>query len=224
MPARLRKLEIAMTTTPQASLLIIEDEPEQLRLYAQALAGYRLTCVSTASAALALITQHPPDLILLDHVLAQGELGLEALPRLRAAAAHVPVIVISGTLAVTDQLRALQGPESAHYVLEKPVGLKQLRETVKRALDDCGIGEMVRSLQSLEHAELINTGDRERVFTERLARQHDLLKRLRGTTEKPNLTLLAADYKVDRRTIRRDLQDLVQRGQLPPLVLEGEPE
>ena len=213
-----------MTTTPQASLLIIEDEPEQLRLYAQALAGYRLTCVSTASAALEQLQQEVPDLILLDHILAQGELGLAALPRLKQVVAHVPVIVISGTLAVPDQLRALQGPESAHYVLEKPVGLKQLRETVKRALDECGYGEMVRSLQSLERAELINTGERERVFTERLVRQHDLLKRLRGTAEKPNLTSLAAEYRVDRRTIRRDLQDLVQRHQLPPLVLEGEPE
>jgi CheY-like chemotaxis protein len=218
------KLEPAMKMTTQASLLIIEDEPEQLRLYTQALAGYRLTCVSTASAALELLPKQTPDLILLDHVLAQGELGLEALPRLKQAAAHVPIIVISGTLAVTDQLKALQGPQSAHYVLEKPIGLKPLRETVKRALDECGFGEMVRSLQSLERAELINTGERERVFTERLSRQHDLLKRLRGTTEKPNLTLLAADYKVDRRTIRRDLHDLVQRGQLPPLVIEGEPE
>jgi CheY-like chemotaxis protein len=213
-----------MATTSQASLLIIEDEPEQLRLYTQALAGYRLTCVSTTTTAMELIAKQAPDLILLDHVLAQGELGLDALPRLKQAAAHVPIIVISGTLAVTDQLKALQGPESAHYVLEKPVGLKQLRETVKHALDDCGFGEMVRSLQSLERAELINTGERERVFTERLVRQHDLLKRLRGTTEKPNLTLIAADYKVDRRTIRRDLHDLVQRGQLPPLVIEGEPE
>lgn len=213
-----------MTAAPQAHILIIEDEPEQLRLYTQALSSFQLTCVSTASAALQLLARQTPDVILLDHVLAQGELGLEALPRLKRAAAHVPIIVISGTLAVTEQLQALQGAESAHYVLEKPVGLKQLRDTVKRALDECGFGEMVRSLQSLERAELINTGERERVFTERLARQHDLLKRLRGTTEKPNLTLLAADYKVDRRTIRRDLHDLVQRCQLPPLVIEGEPE
>jgi CheY-like chemotaxis protein len=207
-----------------ASLLIVEDESEQVRLYAQALAGYRLTFVRTATAALELVATKPPDLILLDHVLAQGELGLEALPRFKQVAAHVPVIIISGTLAVAGQLQALQGPESAHYVLEKPVGLKQLRDTVRRALNDCGFGEMVRSLRSLEHAELINTGERERVFTERLARQHDLLKRLRGATEKPNLTQLAADYKVDRRTVRRDLHDLVQRGQLPPLVIEGEPE
>lgn len=213
-----------MADLPTAAILIVEDEPAQLRLYTQALAGYRLTCVSTATAALALLIQQTPDLILLDHVLAQGELGLEALPRLKAAAAHVPVIVISGTLGVTEQLRALSGPDSAHYVLEKPVGLAELRATVQRALDECGFGEMVRSLQSLERAELINTGERERIYTERLARQHDLLKRLRRTTEKPNLTQLATDYRVDRRTIRRDLHDLVQRGQLPSLVIEGEPE
>lgn len=207
-----------------ASLLIVEDEPEQLRLYRQALAAYRLTCVSTASEALEILDRQPPDVVLLDHMLAQGELGLEALPRLKAVAAHVPVIIVSGTLAITEQVRALQGPDSAHYVLEKPVGLAQLRETVRRALDDCGFGEMVRTLQSLERAEGISTGERERVFTERLARQHLLLKRLRGAGTKPNLTQLAADCGVDRRTIRRDLQDLVQRGQLPPLILDGEPD
>jgi CheY-like chemotaxis protein len=213
-----------MTGTISPSILIIEDEPEQLRLYTQALASYRLTCVSTATDALQILATQPPDLILLDHILAKGQLGLEALPRLKAAAAHVPIIVISGTLGVADQLKALSGPDSAHYVLEKPVGLKELRETVQRALADCGFGEMVRTLRSLEHAELINTGERERVFTERLARQHGLLKRLRGTEQKPNLTQLAAEYKVDRRTIRRDLHDLVQRGQLPSLVIADEPE
>lgn len=115
--------------------------------------------------------------------------------------------MISGTLGVTDQLRASQGPESAHYVLEQPIG-------VKRALDDCGIGEMVRSLCSLERAELISTGEWERGFTESL----------RGAEVRPNLTQLAGDYRVDRRTIRRDLHDLVQRGQLPALMIEGEPE
>ena len=214
----------ASAPAPRATLLVIEDEPEQVRLYSQALDAYHLVCVPTATAALTVLAGTPPDVILLDHVLAQGELGLDALPRLKAAAAHVPIIVVSGTLAVADQLRALQGPGSAHYVLEKPVGLKELRDIVRRALDDCGIGETVSALRSLERAELINTGERERAYTERLARQHDLLKRLRGHGGKPNLTHLAAEYAVDRRTIRRDLQDLVQRGQLPPGVLEEESE
>ena len=86
------------------------------------------------------------------------------------------------------------------------------------ALTECGVGEAVRTLRSLERADLIEDGDRERLFTERLARQHDLLKRLRGVAVKPNLSDLAAEFHVYRKTIRRDLRDLIHRGQLDPAV------
>jgi len=49
-------------------------------------------------------------------VLAGGELGSEFLPRLKTIAAHVPVIIVSGTLDIQGKLEALQGPLSAHYV------------------------------------------------------------------------------------------------------------
>jgi CheY-like chemotaxis protein len=204
-----------------ASILIVEDDPQQLKLYTQALAGYRLTCVSSGSAAIQLLEGFVPDLILLDHVLENGELGATFLPRLKQAAAHVPVIVVSGTLRIEEQLGVLQGPDAAHYVLKKPVQLQALRDTVQKALDECGFGEMVRAMRSLERAERLATSDRERLFTERLARQYELLKRLRGATTKPNISQLAESYRVDRRTIRRDLHDLVDRGQLP--ALDGEP-
>src|SRR5688572_3228033 len=206
-----------------ASVLIIEDDPQQIKLYTQALAGYRLTCVANATSALAVLEGAVPDLILLDHVLQNGELGVKFLPRLKQIAAHVPVIVISGTLGIEEQLQALQGPESAHYILTKPVHLQKLRDIVKKALDECGFGEMVRSMRSLERAERLATSERERLFTERLARQYEFLKRLRGATQKPNISQLSDDYHVDRRTIRRDLHDLVDRGQLPSVVIEGEP-
>lgn len=200
------------------TILIVEDDPQQLRLYAQVLGQYRLVCVSTGSAALAALAERVPDVILLDHILAQGELGLAFLPRLKEIAAHVPVIVVSGTLGIADQLKALQGPRSAHYVLEKPVDIDQLEQTVRTALAECGLGEAVSALRSLERAELLEDGDRERLFTERLARQHELLKRLRGSREKPNISELAGEFHVDRKTIRRDLHDLVQRGQLDPAI------
>ncbi len=206
-----------------ASILVVEDDPQQLKLYSQALAGYRLTCVSNVTAATGVLEKELPDVILLDHVLEGGELGAKLLPRIKQLAAHVPVVIISGTLGLEEQLEALQGPDHAAYVLRKPVQLQKLRDTVKQALDECGFGEMVRSMRSLERAELLATSDRERLFTERLARQYELLKRLRGATQKPNITQLAEDCRVDRRTIRRDLHDLVNRGQLPELVIEGEP-
>jgi DNA-binding NtrC family response regulator len=201
-----------------ASILIVEDDPQQMRLYAQVLGAYRLTWVASASAALKALEGQVPDLIILDNVLAQGELGTAFLPRLKTIAAHVPIIIISGTLDISGQLQALQGPFAAHYVIEKPVSVPVLEETVKTALDECGLGETVRALRSLERAEMIEDGDRERLFTERLARQHVLLKRFRTAAEKPNISQLADEFKVDRKTIRRDLYDLVKRGQLDAAV------
>ncbi|MEK7676281.1 MAG: response regulator [Verrucomicrobiota bacterium] len=201
-----------------ASILIIEDEPQQIRIYSKALRGYRLTCVTNGIAALRALEELTPDLIILDHVLDRGEKGVDFLPLLKNAAAHVPIIVISGTLDIKGRLKALQGRDSAHYVLEKPVDLDELEATVETALRDCGLGETVRALQSLERAEKIESNEPERRFTERLARQHEILLRLRKNAEKPNISSLAREFNVSRKTIHRDLHDLVQRGQVDPAV------
>ncbi len=203
-----------MSNRALANILIVEDDPAQLRLYSKALRGYRLTCVASGSAALEQLERQIPDVILLDHVLAGGEFGTDFLPRLKDAVAHVPVIMISGTLDIKGRLDALQGSRSAHYVIEKPVDVAELRSIVQRALDECGLDEAVRTLRSLERAEKIENNDPERRFTERLSRQNDLVKRLRGTFEKPNITHLADEFKVSRKTILRDLHDLIQRGQI----------
>lgn len=207
-----------MTQRASASILIVEDDPQQVWLYTKALRGYRLTCVATGTAALAELALHNFDLIILDHVLANGELGADFLPKLKNAAAHIPVIVISGSLDIAGKLKALQGPLSAHYVIEKPVDLDELEDTVQVALEQCCLGETVKVLQSLEKAEGADSSFPERQFTERLNRQHDLLNRLRSTNQKPNISKLAGDYHVSRKTIIRDLQDLVRRGQLDSSV------
>jgi DNA-binding NtrC family response regulator len=201
-----------------ADILIVEDDPRQIRLYSKALRGYRLTCVSNGTAALAEIARHTPDLVILDHVLTDGQLGTDFLPQLKNAAAHVPVIMVSGTLDIRGKLQALQGPRSAHYVIEKPVDLDELEQVVATALDECGMAETVRSLQSLERAEKIESNEPERRFTERLARQTELLKNLRGAHDRPNISRLADQFKVSRKTIIRDLNDLIQRGQLDASV------
>lgn len=210
------------TQRNQPSILLVEDDPEHVRAYGKALRDYRLTSVTSASAALDLLGRELPDLIILDNILEGGERGIEFLPKLKAIAAHVPIIVISGTLHIREQLQALQGPLSAHYTLEKPVGLEDLERTVEAALANCGFGETVASLRSLERAEKIESNQPERLFTERLARQHELTLRLRRSHEKPNISALAREFGVARKTIHRDLQDLVARRQIDPQVLEAE--
>ena len=206
-----------MTATEElmASILIVEDDPKQLKLYGKALRGYRLTCVATGSAALTALAEAQPDLIILDNILDAGEKGVEFLPKLKAVAAHVPVIMISGTLHIREQLAALQGPRAAHYVLQKPVDLDELDRTVEIALTECGLGETVAALQSLERAEKFSATEPDRRFTDRLARQHELIKRLRLARERPNISSLSREFNVSRKTIIRDLHDLIKRGQLP---------
>jgi DNA-binding NtrC family response regulator len=203
-----------MSARIAASILVVEDDPQQIRVYTRALPDCRLTCVSNGTAALQALRDSTPDLILLDHVLSGGEKGTEFLPRLKAVAAHVPIIVISGSLDIRQQLKALQGANSAHYIIEKPVDLEQLETTIETALTECGIAEAIRSLQSLERAEMLDDNEPERRFVERLARQHQILKRLRGANERANVSALSREFHVARRTIQRDLQDLIRRGQL----------
>ena len=202
----------------KASILVVEDDPDQLFLYQQILAGHKFTSVTTAKEALAALEESVPNLIILDHILADGDLGTDLLPVLRSNYSHVPVVIVSGTLDIKGQLQALQGPYAAHYVIEKPVDVQTLRSTVQQALDECGVGEAVRSIRSLERAEMIKTNEPERVFAERLARQHELFKRLREGKETANVSALSREFNVHRRTISRDLTDLINRGQLDPKV------
>jgi DNA-binding NtrC family response regulator len=205
----------------RASILIIEDDERQLRHYRRTLVRYRLTTAPSGSQAMALLQTTKPDLIILDHILADGELGSEFLPQLKTVAAHVPIIIISGSLNVRAQLNALQGPLRAHYILEKPVDLDELDATVERALTDCGLGEVVRMLKSLESLERIDGNEPERRFTERMARQHAIAQRLGQSGEAPNVSRLAEEFKVDRKTIRTDLNDLRQRGQIDARLYPG---
>jgi DNA-binding NtrC family response regulator len=206
---------VSSDATPRwkARILVIEDDPSQVRLYTKALAQFNLTAVRTGAEAMRIVAEEIPDVILLDHQLAEGERGTDFLPFFKTDLAHVPIIIISGTLDMKSQLRALQGPYSAQYLLEKPVDVQALRETVAHALDECGLAETVRCIRSLERAEMLASKDPERAFAARLARQVELLKRLRDG-QPANISRLANDFKVSRRTIARDVQDLVQRGQL----------
>jgi DNA-binding NtrC family response regulator len=198
----------------KASILVIEDDPQHIRLYNKALRGFRVTSVSTASAAVEEIREHLPDLILLDHILANGERGTEFIPALKELAAHVPIIVISGTLEISAEVAALSGPLSAHYVLRKPIQLDELEEVVSRALENCGMGEAVAMLRSLERTEKSESNEPERLFTERLSRQHAIVNLLRDVSERLNVSALARQFRVSRKTIERDLHDLIARGQL----------
>jgi DNA-binding NtrC family response regulator len=199
-------------------ILVVEDDDLQYEIYEEALARHVLTRVETASEALKTIARTRPDLILLDHILAQGELGLDYLDELKEVLPHVPVIIVSGALEVHQQMEALQGPRRAHYCLTKPVDVHELARTVETALQECGEAEVVRQFEALERSKRVDVQELLSRSTDRLSRQTQIRQQLASTQDRPNISALARQFKVARRTIIRDLQELIRRGELTPEV------
>ena len=199
-------------------ILIIEDDDFQYEIYEEALSKYQLIRVRSGSEALARIPAQPPDVLILDHVLDKGELGLDFLPEFKELLPFVPIIIVSGALEVHQQMEALQGPRRAHYCLTKPVDIRALKRTVDTALKECGEREVVRQFEALERSHRVDALDLFSRSTDRLSRQNHIREQLAKTRERPNISALAREFGVARRTIIRDLQELIRRGQLKPEV------
>jgi DNA-binding NtrC family response regulator len=205
-------------------ILVVEDDDLQYEIYEEALAQYTLARTETASEALQTVAQLRPDLIILDHILARGEQGLDYLGELKEALPYVPIIVVSGALEVHQQMDALQGPRRAHYCLTKPVDVHELARTVETALRECGQAEVVRRFEALERSKRVDVQELLSRSTDRLSRQTQIRQQLAASADRPNISALARQFKVARRTIIRDLQELIRRGELAPEVYpKGEP-
>lgn len=195
-------------------ILVIEDDDLQYEIYEEALGRYELVRVDTASEALKSVARTPPNLIILDHILGKGELGLDYLAEFKELLPHVPIIVVSGALEAHQQIHALQGPRRAHYCITKPVDLNELRRTVETALAECGETEVVRQFEALERSRRVDVEDLLSRSTDRLSRQTQIRQMLARAGERPNISALSRQFKVARRTIIRDLQELIRRGEL----------
>jgi len=151
-------------------------------------------------------------------VLGEGELGLDFLPELKELLPFVPIIVVSGALEVHQQMEALQGPRRAHYCLPKPVDVHALKQTVATAIKECGEKETVRQFEALERSRRVDALELFSRSTDRLSRQRKIREIVAKSSERPNISALSRQFKVARRTIIRDLQELIRRGELKPEV------
>jgi len=202
----------------KAHILIIEDDDLQYEIYEEALQQYRLTRATTCSSALKIIAADPPNVLILDHILAEGEQGLDFLPEFKEILPHVPIIIVSGALEVRQQMAALQGPRRAHYCLPKPLDVHELKATIATAFQECGETEVVRQFEALERSHRVDALDLFSRSTDRLSRQNRIINIVGKSHQRPNISGLAREFKVARRTIIRDLQELIRRGQLKPEV------
>jgi CheY-like chemotaxis protein len=115
------------------TILVVDDEPLVRDLLVQflSLRGYRALGVKDGSAALSMVEQTPPDLILLD-LFMPGMGGVEVLKQLRQREYTGGVIVITGSHDEErlDEAWAL-GPQE---VIGKPIDLEQMLISIQLVL------------------------------------------------------------------------------------------
>lgn len=122
---------------PEGSILYVEDNPVNLRLVQIALArrwpAVTLLAAGSGEAALAMLEETRPDVILLDIGL-PGINGYEVLQRLRANEARrdIPVIALTAS-ATSDDIRRGRGAGFEAY-LTKPIHIEQMFQTLRRFL------------------------------------------------------------------------------------------
>jgi DNA-binding NtrC family response regulator len=117
-----------------AQILVVDDEPDIRNLIQEILTeeGYRVSTAANAAGARDQVRRHPPDLILLDIWMPDGD-GISLLQEWQAER-HVgcPVVMLSGHGTIETAVEATR--LGAADFVEKPLSLAKLLRTVERAL------------------------------------------------------------------------------------------
>ena len=119
-------------STPAARVLVVDDEPQILRALRTSLrgAGYEVETAETAEGALAAAAMRPPDAVILDLVLPDGN-GIDVCRELRKWSA-APVILLSAVGEEREKIAALDA--GADDYVTKPVGIDELLARVRAVL------------------------------------------------------------------------------------------
>jgi two-component system OmpR family response regulator len=118
---------------PEASLLVVEDDPNILELLSASLrfAGFEVRAATSGSEALAAATERRPDLVVLDVMLPDVD-GFDVIKRLRAEGDRVPVVFLTARDGTDDKIRGLTlGGDD--YVT-KPFSLEELTARIRAVL------------------------------------------------------------------------------------------
>jgi len=118
-----------------ANILLVEDEPaiQELIAFNLSQAGHHVLRASTAEAAITLVKNALPDLILLDWML-PGSSGIEVARRLRAdeRTRQIPIIMLTARSDEQDKVTGLEA--GADDYITKPFSPRELLARIKAVL------------------------------------------------------------------------------------------
>lgn len=140
--------------TPQ--VLVVDDEEAILEFVSYNLRkeGYEVTCATDGDEAVALASQHPYDLVILD-IMLPGMDGFEVCRRIRAHS-EVPLLFLSARDTELDKVVGLE--LGGDDYLAKPFGIRELQARVKALLRRAGgarSGDGVAPGERLEAAGIV---------------------------------------------------------------------
>ncbi|GGK71001.1 DNA-binding response regulator [Planomonospora parontospora subsp. parontospora] len=126
--------------SPEARLLIVEDEPNILELLAASLrfAGFGVNTAGNGADAVAAVQRHRPDLIVLDVMLPDMD-GFDVVRRLRGGGTDTPVLFLTARDAVEDKIRGLTAGGDDYVT--KPFSLEEVVARIRAVLRRTGGGD-----------------------------------------------------------------------------------
>jgi DNA-binding response OmpR family regulator len=119
---------------PAPRILAVDDEADLLATYERLLRrqGYEVTPVGTRLAALYAVRARPPDLLIADIRLADGD-GLDVVRAVRAVAPPRPAVVVSSL--ATNAAREAALAAGATAFVPKPFSTARLSDLVRELLE-----------------------------------------------------------------------------------------
>jgi DNA-binding NtrC family response regulator len=130
-----------------ARLLLVDDDPQVCWIVSHVLdeAGYEVSTAETVRAALEAFEARPPDVVLLDLRLPDGD-GMELMQRMRDTDPSVVVVMMTGHGTVESAVRAMK--LGAFDYLMKPVQLDEVRLIVDKGLEARRLAAEVQTLRA----------------------------------------------------------------------------
>lgn len=116
------------------AILVVDDNPLMLKLveHKLTLRGFRVRCAEDGDAALEIVEQEPPDLIVLDAMM-PGLSGFEVLQRLKQGPhAGIPIMMLTARKQERDIVAALSGGAADYLV--KPFLPEELVQRIRNLL------------------------------------------------------------------------------------------